>query len=196
MKLASGGAILAVTQARITMKKRNCRPRAGTRSSTWPLAGSTIAAPRTRYGFGGAGRRVAGRSCGLPFALVDRVAQRGRRPQQSLDQRGVKRGVAEFGLPEHAVAGAIGLGQQPDDANAVRRDQQLLGATVGKDVEMAGDDLCRETARLCGRCAPLPRREIPQPSAACGRDDRNWRRSSASPAASSCRRCLAPRPFR
>ena len=68
-----------------------------------------------------------------------------RRPAADRSNRsmsvGSSAGVAELGLPEHAVAGAVGFGQQPDDAHAVRRDQQFLGAPVGKDVEMAGDGL-------------------------------------------------------
>ena len=144
-----------------------------------------------RCGGGGASR-----SCSLPFAPVDGVAKRRCRPQQSLDQRRIKPGVAEFGLPEHAIARAIGFRQQPDDAHAVRRDQQFLGAPLGKDVEVAGDDLAAGSARLCGPSAPPPRPGTPRTSAAYGRDDRNWRMSSASPAASSCRRCPAPRPFR
>ncbi|MER9709506.1 hypothetical protein NKJ13_04405 [Mesorhizobium sp. M0174] len=76
----------------------------------------------------------------LPFALIDGIAQRRSRRQQPLDQPRIEPDRAEFGLPEYAVARPLGLGQQPDDAHAVRCDQQFLGALLGKDIEVIGDD--------------------------------------------------------
>ena len=134
------------------MKNRNCRPRTGTPQQDVAACRQDDRRAKHEIRIERRGEAIgAGHAaCRSPRLMASRSAGC-RRAAIARSSAGSSAGAAECGLPEHAVAGALGFRQQPDDAHAVRRDQQFLGAALGKDVEMAGDDVVREAHALAVR---------------------------------------------